>query len=89
LARQNKQLNLARRRLYTLTEILDAEIQARDQLEGQKLNMDFNDDFDNFIKFPNEKEPRNFDEILFPPQNSKRSSNLLRLANQAARGFGK
>lgn len=91
--------------MYTLAELLDAEIAAREELSARPLrpqaeksetldkdvSIENLDGFEQFLNVPktHHKLILPIDESLFPAQNAKRSSNLLRLANQAARGFGK
>ncbi|KAI6222846.1 hypothetical protein M3Y99_01488900 [Aphelenchoides fujianensis] len=95
----------ARRKLYTLAELLDEEIAARQELNAA-LAREQAREFEEVVDAEaaklkdgaktNEqpKAPRrvSLGDLLeeFPLPNAKRSPNLLRqLANQSARGFGK
>ncbi|KAI6185399.1 hypothetical protein M3Y98_00019000 [Aphelenchoides besseyi] len=96
----------ARRKLYTLAELLDAEISTRQELNSilaqqQANELEMVQEPEKLIGKSVEnaeiavdavKTPRQFslDNLLqeFPSPANKRS-NLLKLANQSARGFGK
>jgi hypothetical protein len=78
---------------------LDAEIEARQALIGNKQKLvvesDKSEDQLDQVYRPSKQHNRlvlpimeDYD-LLYPASNAKRSSNLLRLANQSARGFGK
>lgn len=82
------------RNLYSLADLLDAEIVARNALkEPAELDrvVEISSDSDKGSRIVKPYHRLVFPAFIDSPysQDSKRSSNLMRLANQAARGFGK